>query len=152
MSYFKENDLINGQYRLLEFLGEGAFAEVWKTLDVRKNHIYAIKLLIPEKLKKVLKLTVYDPDEFFPQDHDLVKDISHPNILTPLESGHGRITEPPDRVRNDILPFFVLYLSEKGSLYYRIRRQKVKKNTFSEEEIARVIRDIGAGLGGTSPM
>ncbi len=71
-----QKDLVLGNYRLLEKLGEGGMGVVWKALDLKLDRNVAIKFL-PEG-------AVADPERraFFEREAKAVAALSHPNIVT----------------------------------------------------------------------
>jgi serine/threonine protein kinase/Flp pilus assembly protein TadD len=71
-----KKDLILGNYRLVEKLGEGGMGVVWKARDLKLDRDVAVKLL-PEG-------AVDDPERraFFEREAKAVAALSHPNIVT----------------------------------------------------------------------
>ena len=77
----KENDLIQGRYRLQEPLGRGGMAEVWCARDERLDRPVAVKFLAPQ---------FYGDAEFlvrFFNEAQLVARLSHPNVTDVLDFG-----------------------------------------------------------------
>jgi serine/threonine protein kinase/Tfp pilus assembly protein PilF len=71
-----KKDVILGNYRLLEKLGEGGMGVVWKARDLKLDRDVAVKFL-PEG-------AVGDPERraFFEREAKAVAALSHPNIVT----------------------------------------------------------------------
>ncbi len=71
-----KKDLVLGNYRLIEQLGEGGMGVVWKALDLKLDRDVAVKFL-PEG-------AVGDPERraFFEREAKAVAALSHPNIVT----------------------------------------------------------------------
>ncbi len=71
-----QKDLVLGNYRLLEKLGEGGMGVVWKARDLKLERDVAVKFL-PEG-------AVDDPERraFFEREAKAVAALSHPNIVT----------------------------------------------------------------------
>jgi non-specific serine/threonine protein kinase len=71
-----KKDLILGNYRLVEKLGEGGMGVVWKARDLKLDRDVAIKFL-PEGFAN-------DPERraFFEREAKAVAALSHPNIVT----------------------------------------------------------------------
>jgi serine/threonine protein kinase/Flp pilus assembly protein TadD len=71
-----ERDLVLGNYRLIEKLGEGGMGVVWKARDLKLDRDVAIKFLPGG--------AVADPERraFFEREAKAVAALSHPNIVT----------------------------------------------------------------------
>jgi len=71
-----QKDLVLGNYRLIEKLGEGGMGVVWKARDLKLDRDVAVKFL-PEG-------AVDDPERraFFEREAKAVAALSHPNIVT----------------------------------------------------------------------
>jgi len=71
-----EKDLVLGNYRLIEKLGEGGMGVVWKARDLKLDRDVAIKFLPGG--------AVADPERraFFEREAKAVAALSHPNIVT----------------------------------------------------------------------
>jgi serine/threonine protein kinase len=65
-------------FEFLNRLGSGFFGEVWKVKDTGLDSIYALKLVLPEK--------VINPDNFY-QEAQVLKAAEHPNIVHVFETG-----------------------------------------------------------------
>ena len=77
----KENDQIQGRYRLKEPIGKGGMAEVWCATDERLARPAAIKFLAPQ---------FHEDAEFlvrFFSEAQSVAQISHPNVVQVLDFG-----------------------------------------------------------------
>ncbi len=72
----RTKDLVLGNYRLIEKIGEGGMGVVWKARDLRLDRDVAVKFL-PEG-------AVGDPERraFFEREAKAVAALSHPNIVT----------------------------------------------------------------------
>jgi serine/threonine-protein kinase len=77
-----EQDLVGGKYRILEPLGEGGMAQVFKAEDVQGQRVVAIKILRFQDEE--------DPDalERFHQEARSLQALSHPNVVAILDQGH----------------------------------------------------------------
>lgn len=71
-----QKDLVLGNYRLLEKIGEGGMGVIWKARDLKLERDVAVKFL-PEG-------AVDDPERraFFEREAKAVAALSHPNIVT----------------------------------------------------------------------
>ncbi len=66
-------DVILGQYRLERELGEGAFSEVWKAIDLELERPVAIKFLKPSKSEKLVARLL--------REAKILAQINHPNVV-----------------------------------------------------------------------
>lgn len=68
---FQKDMLIDDQYVVQDLLGQGAFSQVYKVLDIFVNEVYALKLLTSEEgqLQELRK------------ESKILKDLIHPNIV-----------------------------------------------------------------------
>ena len=71
-----QKDLVLGNYRLIEKIGEGGMGVIWKARDLKLDRDVAVKFL-PEG-------AVGDPERraFFERESKAVAALSHPNIVT----------------------------------------------------------------------
>jgi adenylate cyclase len=78
-----EKDLVLGNYRLVEKLGEGGMGVVWKARDLKLDRDVAVKFL-PEG-------SADDPERraFFEREAKAVAALSHPNIVTIFAVGEA---------------------------------------------------------------
>jgi TolB-like protein/Tfp pilus assembly protein PilF len=76
MAVKPEKDLVLGNYRLVEKLGEGGMGQVWRARDLKLDRDVAVKFLASD--------AVADPDRraFFEREAKAVAALSHPNIVT----------------------------------------------------------------------
>jgi len=98
--------LVGGRYRILEPLGEGGMAQVFKAEDVQSRRVVAIKILRLQYEE--------DPDalERFHQEARSLQSLSHPNVVTILDQGH-----------QDHLHYLVMELVDGVSLQQLIREE-----------------------------
>jgi len=70
-----------GRYHILELLGEGGMAIVYKAYDTRLERNVAIKVILPDKAhtEKFLKR--------FKQEAKALASLSHPNIVKVIDYG-----------------------------------------------------------------
>ena len=95
--------VLGGRYRLVELLGTGGMATIYRATDTGLGRDVALKLLRPEYLR--------DPDfsSRFRQEAQSAASLSHPNIVTVYDYG-----EDPSG------PYIVMELIDGGSLAERI--------------------------------
>ena len=81
-----EKDLVLGNYRLVEKLGEGGMGVVWKARDLKLDRDVAVKFLPGG--------AVDDPERraFFEREAKAVAALSHPNIVTIFALGEAEGT------------------------------------------------------------
>src|SRR5687767_12979588 len=114
-----------GQYELIEKLGQGGMATVYKARQPNMDRIVAIKVLPP-----ALRL---DP-EFVTRFRQETK------IIASLE--HARILPVHDYGEEGDYTYLVMRFLEGNTLHQRIKAE----GPFSLQEAARVIRQIAEGL------
>lgn len=83
LSSSKQGPTINGRYRLLDKLGEGGMAEVWRARDVALGRIVALKVLRPQYSN--------DPDFVarFRREAQAAANLTHPNIINVFDIGQA---------------------------------------------------------------
>ncbi|HEX7492129.1 MAG TPA: protein kinase [Candidatus Limnocylindrales bacterium] len=76
--------MIGGRYKLVELLGEGSYATVYRATDIQANHDVAVKMLRPEFSR--------DPDFMsdFRWQSRVAANVDHPNIARVLDFGTER--------------------------------------------------------------
>lgn len=81
VSYFKEGDILSERYRILERIGDGGMAIVYKALDSALGRVVAVKVLRPQ----------YAGDkefvERFRREAQSAASLSHPNIVSIFDVG-----------------------------------------------------------------
>lgn len=83
LSSSEQGPIINGRYRLLDKLGEGGMAEVWRARDTALGRIVALKVLRPQYSS--------DPDFLarFRREAQAAANLSHPNIVNVFDIGQA---------------------------------------------------------------
>ena len=73
--------ILDGRYRLIELLGQGGMATIYRATDTGLGRDVALKLLRPEYLR--------DPDfsSRFRQEAQAAASLSHPNVVTVFDYG-----------------------------------------------------------------
>jgi serine/threonine-protein kinase len=94
-----------GRYRLLQELGRGGMATVWRARDLRHDRDVAIKVLRPE-------LSAAIGAERFQREIRLTAQLQHPNILPVFDSGDA-----------DGVLWYAMPLVEGASLRARLDRE-----------------------------
>lgn len=81
VSHFKEGDILSERYKILETIGDGGMAIVYKALDSALGRVVAIKVLRPQ----------YASDkefvERFHREAQSAASLSHPNIVSIFDVG-----------------------------------------------------------------
>ncbi len=118
--------LLNNRYELLESLGSGGMAQVYKAHDKMLERLVAIKVLKPEYS------TNPSVQVRFRQEAKAIANLSHPNIVTVHDFGF-------DQNQLFLVMEFIPGLNLKQMLK--------KKGAFSETEALPIMRQVCAGLG-----
>lgn len=119
-----ENQLFHGRYRLVELIGRGASAEVWKAIDTKAGNMpVALKIYKPE----VLGAGSAGIAEF-QREFTMVYNMTHTNLL-----------HPQGFDISDGSPYLVMAYCENGSATSMTGR-------CDKEDILRFLRDVAAGL------
>ncbi|MFL5711099.1 MAG: protein kinase domain-containing protein, partial [Chloroflexota bacterium] len=113
--------VLGGRYRLIELLGSGGMATIYRATDTGLGRDVALKILRPEYLR--------DPDfsARFRQEAQAAASLSHPNVVTVYDYG-----EDPSG------PYIVMELVDGEDLATIMRRS----GTLPPRQVAR----IGAGV------
>ena len=123
-SRLKKNVIQLGQYRLLEQVGRGGMASVYKAYDTRGERTVAVKVLP----------NIFSQEEGFIQrfkrEAKVLLKLKHPNIVSVVDFGEESGTM-----------YLVMPYLEVGSLSDRLR-----KGQLSLEEGARIIEQIACAL------
>ena len=117
---------LGGRYRLVELLGSGGMATIYRATDTGLGRDVALKLLRPEYLR--------DPDfsSRFRQEAQAAASLSHPNIVTVYDYG-----EDPSG------PYIVMELVDGEDLATILRRS----GALPPRQVARIGAGGGAGTG-----
>jgi serine/threonine-protein kinase len=113
-----------GQYTILEEVGRGGMATVYRARQASMNRTVAIKVLPPALM--------HDPGFFerFQREVDVIADLEHPHILPVYDYGHF-----------EGMPFIVMRYLGGGSLAQMIRRGPPPV-----EQLERPISQVAAAL------
>ncbi len=119
-----ENQLFDGRYLLVELIGRGASAEVWKATDTKAGDmLVAVKIYKPDTLGPGSAGIAE-----FQREFTMVYNMTHTNLLHPqgFDIAEGS-------------PYLVMAFCENGSATSMVGR-------CDEEEILHFLRDVSAGL------
>ncbi len=119
--------IFGGRYRLLELLGQGGMATIFRALDTQLGREVAVKLLQPQYLR--------DPDfsSRFRQEAQNAASLSHPNVVTVYDYG-----EDPQG------PFIVMEYVDGEDLASILRRNGALPPTQATRIAAAVARALAA--------
>ncbi len=119
--------ILGGRYRLVELLGQGGMATIFRALDTQLGREVAVKLLRPEYLR--------DPDfsSRFRQEAQNAASLSHPNVVTVYDYG-----EDPSG------PFIVMEYVDGEDLATILRRNGALPPTQAARIAAAVARALAA--------
>lgn len=119
-----ENQLFDSRYRLVELIGRGASAEVWKAVDTKAGDmLVAVKIYKPDTLGPGSAGIAE-----FQREFTMVYNMTHTNLLHPqgFDICEGS-------------PYLVMAFCENGSATTMIGR-------FDENDLLQFLRDVSAGL------
>ena len=122
----EQNSLLNDRYLLLESLGSGGMANVYKAQDKMLERLVAIKVLKPEFSRSP---TV---QVRFRQEAKAIANLSHPNIVTVHDFGFDQNQ---------------LFLVMEYVPGFNIKQMLKQKAAFSESEALPIMLQVCAGLG-----
>ncbi|HKK88491.1 MAG TPA: protein kinase, partial [Saprospiraceae bacterium] len=118
----KAGDIFAGRYRLLDHIGTGGFAMVWKAADqMAEDAVVAIKIYAPDKGMDTSGI------KLFRREYANVLDINHPHLLT------ARYFDV-----HDGSPYLVMSYCPGGSLFGVL----VDRGQFTETELAAVLVEV----------
>ena len=113
-----------GRYHILEKLGEGGMATVYKAYDTRLERHVALKVITPSRGHSEKFLRRFD------REAKILAKLSHPNIVGVIDSGE-----------ENGLPFLVLEYIPGGTL-----KQKLSGEPIPWREAARILLPIAQAL------
>ncbi|MDJ0842378.1 MAG: SUMF1/EgtB/PvdO family nonheme iron enzyme [Acidobacteriota bacterium] len=118
-------EILCDRYRLIDVLGKGGFAEVWKAWDIPRRRLVAVKIMhgqfTDDKTRK---------ERFF-RGARKMRELRHPAIVDVLE----------EQCEDEGFPFFVMAFWDGGNLHNRVLREKMGANT-----ALATIRTVGEAL------
>eukprot|EP00211_Chloroparvula_japonica_P004571 CAMPEP_0119118700 /NCGR_PEP_ID=MMETSP1310-20130426/493_1 /TAXON_ID=464262 /ORGANISM="Genus nov. species nov., Strain RCC2339" /LENGTH=691 /DNA_ID=CAMNT_0007108087 /DNA_START=89 /DNA_END=2164 /DNA_ORIENTATION=+ len=120
---FLSKDEVREYYDFKEKLGAGYFATVYRAVERKSGGEVAIKCI--DKSKAMGK------EEMLDEEVTILQKVKHPNCVSMIE-----IFESPKHV------YLVMELVTGGELFKRI----IQKKVFMEDDAARIIKDLCAGL------
>lgn len=116
-----------GRYHILEQLGEGGMAVVFRAFDTLLERDVAVKVIRTEKLApEILEKTL----KRFEREAKALAKLSHPNIVKVIDYGE-----------HESIPFLVMEFISGGTL-----KGMLKNVPFSYEEAARILVPIAGAL------
>ena len=117
--------LLEGRFELLEQIGSGGFAHVWKAYDESEHAVVAVKVLHGQYAQDRTRR-----QRFFRGARHMAR-LQHPRIVRVIEQC----------CEDGGYYFFVTEYVSRGDL-----RQAVKANRFSREEQLRILLEVGEAL------
>ncbi len=118
--------LLDGRYQLLEKIGEGGFARVWKAWDYKHREVVAVKILHYQYAEDRTRCAR------FLRGARKMSGLQHPGIVRVLGEPHA----------GEIYPFFVMELLDGGDLRQAVLSGKVSK----ESSLLRIVQEVGLAL------
>lgn len=125
---FRPGTIINGRYKILEEVGKGGFAAVFRSFDLLREKEVAFKLL-PFSMADS-RMSFYK--ESFEREIAISRKISHQNIVAILDSGQT----------DDLRPFLVMEMFGNSSLSELLRT----RSSLTWTEVADIARQVCAAL------
>ena len=116
---FHAGELFDRHYRLLEHVGSGGFADVWRAKDELVDTIVALKIYTRLDKDGISELA---------KEYKDMRGIKHPNLLT------GNHFDASGNI-----PYLEMDFCDGGSLYGKMGRM-------TNEELHHVVHDIASGL------
>ena len=116
---FHEGDRFHEHYRMLEHVGSGGFADVWKAKDELVDTIVALKIYTRLDREGISELA---------KEYKDMRGIRHPNLLT------GNHFDASGNI-----PYLEMDYCDGGSLYGKMGKM-------TNEELHHVVHDIASGL------
>jgi formylglycine-generating enzyme required for sulfatase activity len=121
----KAGDLLAGRFKLIELLGHGGFATVWKAFDKVGRNLVAVKVLHPQAARDSSRL-----DRFF-RGARKMSELHHQGIVRVIE----------DRLDDGGFHFFIMEYVEGGDL-----RAAVLENRLLAECIVPLLLQVAEAL------
>jgi serine/threonine-protein kinase len=117
--------LLGDRYEIIEELGRGGMAKVYRARDRRHGRDVAVKVMLPDIARSI-------GSRRFLSEIEIAARLQHPQIVPVFDSGdaNGQL-------------FFVMPLIEGESLRSRLEREK----SLDVEEAVRLVREIAEALG-----
>lgn len=103
-------DALAGRYEVLETIGRGGTATVWRARDLRHDRDVAVKLLHPDLARAV-------GGKRFLREISILAQLQHPNILPLLDSGELEV------VPGLTVPWYAIPFVREGTLRARLARE-----------------------------
>ncbi len=123
---FRTGDILGHRYRLVQHIGSGGFATVWKSYDLVGKQMVAVKILHAQHSEDRTRR-----ERFFRGARKMA-DLNHPNIVAVIEA----------MCEEGGIFYFVMEYAEGGDLEQKVRRD----GPLPVKETVRIILDIGDGL------
>lgn len=124
-SEISEGYVLNGRYRLIESIGRGGFARVWKAFDRERKNFVAVKILHGDQSDDLRRI------ERFYRGAEKMQCLDHPNIV--------RVLDGPTEFKNT--HYFTMEYLSGGDLHRAI----INKSLDIPSAI-RAIMEIGSAL------
>lgn len=121
LEYASIQGKLKGRYGLVQIIGYGGFAQVWKAIDFQTGNYCAVKDYSKDSLG-------FEHTKHIIDTYRLFQDFHHPNLLQTLDCF----------IENGI-PYIV-------NPYYPKRSIESQRGSFSEHELLHLLNDVAGGL------
>ena len=113
---------ITKKYNFIKCLGEGFLCKKYRCQNLATGHICACKKIVKHQIKNF---------KLFKSEIDLLRAADHPNIIKLFAVFEDKV-------------YLYLLMEEccGGSLFERLEKKNMKKNTFSEAKAAKIFKQI----------
>lgn len=124
-SRIQEGEILAERYRLIEVIGRGGFAKVWRAFDVKMKRSVAVKILHSEQGDELRRIARFE------RGARQMQKLDHPSIVHVLDGPsehHG-------------FHYFVMEHLAGGDLYHAVLNRKIE-----EKAALQAILQVGAAL------
>lgn len=126
-----EFKLIKDRYEIKDLIGQGASSYVYKALDLENNKFVSLKLIDFFDQEDLTIDLVKERLKFFRREYELLKRVSHPNVINIFDSG----------IYNHKYPFIVMEFVEGKTL-----DKIISTENLTLKRIGKFLNQLASGL------